>query len=827
MAPTCVICTDNVPQSAPAFCTHHSFCNECFIRAVDLAIQSERHNPPGCCRFAKPCNVREFIDLLGNDRVTAFEAKQAEYKTLARNRIYCANPKCSKFLNSAAGFDASQSQVKCVDCGFVTCKTCKIQKEENQHVCGIKDIHDEHAIQKLYNEGYKRCPSCRAFIFLTEACNHMTCAFCRHQFCFICLRRWQDTYATHDHHCPESGDPAARHVKNGYFRGFHLKTGLDKDGYDWYGFNEHGFDREGKKRGEPDAGKSNLMIFRHENFEDYEDEDDEDHIQNQDPDFLDWVDRTQEVFPDRVNPAQIQVMRQRMRQDRNWNGAVANAHEHQIAPAPHPRRMDLLVPPPMPTMEPGVNARGPQGAPHHFDASFGLGGPILPNAQTRPRIPPPLQYDRFGTGYGQALVGLEREFEGRPHREDEAMEEAIRASLEELERTQELERQEQRDLERAMIESTRGSDNDLQPGAGLYPNPFSTSQQPRNESRGPTTRSQARQGRISARSGYENSPLVNSLISDSQSTNGGWMVDPWSGRLRRRSDSKSTTVRDHQTQSAGTNQDYTLSSTRGRRPNDLRVLDDSRTSMHARGHRETPRAFETRRSTESDQLRATVLTTEPSDDVLDTLFGRAVHPHRSNEPTDLPTRPGSYGLAFPGGQYASTYYRHYREAEEMDRLLSTHLPPPSTSQNQRNRSPARRQAERQPHNRAFESRSEFSSYEPMALPPSRRRPTPTDIDHRCAIVDNEIEARPQRSINQEELLDGSGTTSSARSGERHTRDPIRRTRRRTEQTPPLSIEQYQQRFRQESARVQRERQTMNETSRHRDDRTTSSAVGRH
>jgi ribosomal protein L32 len=40
----------------------------------------------------------------------------------------------------------------------------------------------------------KTCPSCGAVIEKDGGCSHMTCKFCKHQFCFVCLKT---VYSTH------------------------------------------------------------------------------------------------------------------------------------------------------------------------------------------------------------------------------------------------------------------------------------------------------------------------------------------------------------------------------------------------------------------------------------------------------------------------------------------------------------------------------------------------------------------------------------------------------------------------------------------------------
>lgn len=82
----------------------------------------------------------------------------------------------------------------------------------------------------------KKCPGCKAYIELREACNHMTCNYCTHEFCWVCLLPWN---GFHDRvrGCPSYGDPEYdEDLYEANTRGLHRETGLNRGGLDRLGF---------------------------------------------------------------------------------------------------------------------------------------------------------------------------------------------------------------------------------------------------------------------------------------------------------------------------------------------------------------------------------------------------------------------------------------------------------------------------------------------------------------------------------------------------------------------------------------------------------------
>ena len=108
----------------------------------------------------------------------------------ATNKMYC--PTCSTFINLDL-IDLTFANDLEGRCGTMLCMQCKTSAHPGltcQHNKGAKSVSDELVLKLALENSWKRCPSCETLIELRSGCNHMTCASCRHEFCYICLRQW-------------------------------------------------------------------------------------------------------------------------------------------------------------------------------------------------------------------------------------------------------------------------------------------------------------------------------------------------------------------------------------------------------------------------------------------------------------------------------------------------------------------------------------------------------------------------------------------------------------------------------------------------------------
>ncbi|EMD69276.1 hypothetical protein COCSADRAFT_56374, partial [Bipolaris sorokiniana ND90Pr] len=210
-------------------CGAHFVCPDDIASFFEHATNDESLYSPKCCN--RVFLLDEYKDHIPADIALAYHNKeQGEYSILAKNRLYCANTSCARFLHPSSNVkDALSSTTyaicKAEECGGWTCVHCKTLLDKNSpaHTCGSNDV-DENFKQIVLKKGYQRCFACGATVELAEACNHIRC-ICGISFCYVCGNPW----AGFRHGCPRYG-PAIYDAQGYNQLGFHRDTGLNRAG---------------------------------------------------------------------------------------------------------------------------------------------------------------------------------------------------------------------------------------------------------------------------------------------------------------------------------------------------------------------------------------------------------------------------------------------------------------------------------------------------------------------------------------------------------------------------------------------------------------------
>lgn len=185
-------------------CEHRN-CADCLKQYLVIAVKECRVmvSCPECSEVFHPSDVK----MIFNDN--ALYAKYEEF-TLRRALVgipdirWCPAPDCS-YAVIAAGC-ASCPQLKCMrpGCNYEFCYHCRQVWHPNT-TCDLARMQNQFEIRSLTSTDHKTsntsddikpCPKCMALIVKMDdgSCNHMTCAVCGAEFCWLCMKEISDLH---------------------------------------------------------------------------------------------------------------------------------------------------------------------------------------------------------------------------------------------------------------------------------------------------------------------------------------------------------------------------------------------------------------------------------------------------------------------------------------------------------------------------------------------------------------------------------------------------------------------------------------------------------
>ncbi|CAD6444594.1 cbdb2440-5f9e-4382-9b39-1985fce29fd3 [Sclerotinia trifoliorum] len=193
----CSICAEEVnladfPHQISSGCMHDpTCCRTCLSRSIGVQIESKPWDQITCL---------ECPALLSFDNVKSF-ASEADFITYDRNvLLYCirSDPNFTNCLGPGCGGGQvhedgdDQPIMTCGDCSFKTCFTHKMPWHtgltcDQYNTREREKLQQEEASQKLMEKATKKCPKCQVRIEKNKGCDHMTCRFCKHEFCWMCF----------------------------------------------------------------------------------------------------------------------------------------------------------------------------------------------------------------------------------------------------------------------------------------------------------------------------------------------------------------------------------------------------------------------------------------------------------------------------------------------------------------------------------------------------------------------------------------------------------------------------------------------------------------
>jgi hypothetical protein len=179
----CSICLGDITNPFELKCKH-TYCKECIVDYIVNKIKISDVDNMLCPEGNRKCKVEVEEDtiklLVTPDNHQKFLKFKKKSDILKLGGIQCPFPDCEGFA-----YDIKENQF--ITCIFKHefCKNCMQQAHE-----GINcDTKLENEFEEFVKNGQvRKCPRCGFFIQKQDGCNHMTCASCKHQFCWLCMK---------------------------------------------------------------------------------------------------------------------------------------------------------------------------------------------------------------------------------------------------------------------------------------------------------------------------------------------------------------------------------------------------------------------------------------------------------------------------------------------------------------------------------------------------------------------------------------------------------------------------------------------------------------
>ena len=196
----CLLSAEDTDTSMMELYCGHKFCRSCWETHLQTQINSGKSTRIEC--MTKGCNV-----LTNEDFVLAI-VKDSELREKYQNNClkdvvtchsgmrFCPGRYCEMVVFTPEPKPMKPQQVHCTGCNSTYCFTCTLDHHAPMDCKSMKDwlkkCHDDSATTNYLRANTKECPKCGTNIEKNGGCNHVHCKFCNCDFCWVCMRSWEE-----------------------------------------------------------------------------------------------------------------------------------------------------------------------------------------------------------------------------------------------------------------------------------------------------------------------------------------------------------------------------------------------------------------------------------------------------------------------------------------------------------------------------------------------------------------------------------------------------------------------------------------------------------
>lgn len=233
----CSVCAEQA-ELLPNDGCGHALCLECWKGHATVRLREGSGSQVVCANYGcnmKMCDTVMEAALRGGstaDTETGGAEDMVHLRSLWKNSVraevirrakslkQCTNERCSRVVQWRGAFGADECEppsmnmmdAKCA-CGAAFCWKCfkephapctcdvweRWTSEVREHMASAQQVvgdaggtaGDQDIGNRLWiAANTKRCPKCNTLIEKDEGCNHMSCSYCKHEFCWICMEDW-------------------------------------------------------------------------------------------------------------------------------------------------------------------------------------------------------------------------------------------------------------------------------------------------------------------------------------------------------------------------------------------------------------------------------------------------------------------------------------------------------------------------------------------------------------------------------------------------------------------------------------------------------------
>ena len=162
----------------------HLFCSNCWYNYLKTLILEAKVDNIKCMDHECQDHISdEFIMKSNNDNLVEKYIKFKKRSEIIKdkNKKLCPNPNCDSYLEKS-----KNKYVKCEN-GHEYCFEC-LKPPHGKKSCDEKI--EKQFMKWTKGKRVKRCPRCKMYTEKNEGCNHMTCAACKYQWCWICEKQY-------------------------------------------------------------------------------------------------------------------------------------------------------------------------------------------------------------------------------------------------------------------------------------------------------------------------------------------------------------------------------------------------------------------------------------------------------------------------------------------------------------------------------------------------------------------------------------------------------------------------------------------------------------